>query len=88
MKADGICASCGNPIVWAITVAKGNRMPIDPDPVDDGNVWIAESPSHGAPVVGVALQHSDLPADTVTYVSHFVTCPDADSWRNKKRKKR
>lgn len=87
MKPDGICASCAAPIVWAVTGAKGNRMPLDPDPVDDGNIWIIDHPAHLAPVIGVALHHADIPADIETYVSHFVTCPDRDSWRRKKKKR-
>jgi hypothetical protein len=72
-------------MAWVVTAAKGNRMPLDPDPVDDGNVWIIEHPEHASPVVGVALHHDDIPADIVTYVSHFVTCPFANQHRKKKR---
>lgn len=31
------CGRCGRPIVWARTPT-GKRMPLDPDPCDDGNV--------------------------------------------------
>jgi hypothetical protein len=85
MKADGRCKSCAAPITWAITAAKGNRMPLDPDPVPDGNVWIVEHREHMSPVIGVALQHSDIPDDIETYVSHFVTCANAAEHRRKKR---
>lgn len=83
MKATGTCRSCNAPIVWAITAAKGRNMPLDPEPVDDGNVWVIEHPLHGLPVVGVALQHSDIPGDVETFVSHFVTCPNASQHRRK-----
>jgi hypothetical protein len=85
MKATGICSSCGSPMTWAITDAKGRRMPLDPDPVPDGNVWVIDHPEHGAPIVGVALHHDDIPADIETYVAHFVTCTDATSHRRRKR---
>jgi len=81
----GRCRSCNAPIVWAVSAAKGNRMPLDPDPVPDGNVWIIERPEHGAPIVGVTLHHDDLPEGTLTYVSHFVTCRDADKWRKREK---
>lgn len=84
MKPDGRCRSCGASIAWVVTAAKGNRMPLDPQPVDDGNVWVIEQPEHFPPVVGVALQHSDIPVGTETYVSHFVTCKDANKWRKRK----
>jgi hypothetical protein len=29
------CSTCGAPVIWAIT-EHGARMPIDPDPVDEG----------------------------------------------------
>lgn len=73
-------------MVWTITAAKGRRMPLDPDPVPDGNVWIVEEPEHHPPVVGVALQRSDIPADVETYVSHFVSCPAADQFRKRRKK--
>lgn len=85
MKPTGRCRSCAAPIVWAITAAKGNRMPLDPEPVPDGNVWIIEHPEHGQPVIGVALQRSDIPADIETYVSHFVTCSAAAEHRRRKK---
>jgi hypothetical protein len=83
MRANTTCRTCGMPIRWVITAASGKRMPLDPDPVPDGNVWI-ESMNQGTPVVGVGLTRADVPRSVpFAYVSHFVTCPDSAEWRNK-----
>ena len=33
------CDHCGEPIWWTITAA-GNRMPVDPEPTEDGNTAV------------------------------------------------
>lgn len=86
------CDSCGAPIFWAVSAATGRRMPIDEHPVENGNVVIDGDPRSlqarttlTATVLGPleALAH-----DGELYVSHFVTCPDADSWKDALRVKR
>jgi len=82
MKPDGVCTSCGAAMVWVLTT-KGNRMPLDPDPVDDGNVWVLMVKS-GTPVVGVSLTADGVPPNvTERYVTHFVTCPHAKEHRRR-----
>ena len=77
------CRSCGAPVRWVITEANDRRMPIDPEPVEDGNVWVIEI-RQGTPIVGVALTGDAVPASVpLRYVSHFVTCPDRDTWRKR-----
>jgi hypothetical protein len=70
------CRSCKAEITWARTRA-GKAIPIDPDPRSDGNVVIE---ADGAAVY--------LGADSTytgeRFVSHWVTCPDAESWRKKR----
>jgi hypothetical protein len=68
------CLSCRAPVVWGITGA-GKRIPVDPDPVADGNLAIGpETP----PRVRY-LQPNEDPVRTSEWrgVSHFATCPDA-----------
>jgi hypothetical protein len=66
-----------------VTAANGKRMPLDPEPVADGNVWVARIEG-GMPVVEVALTHDAVPrSEPLTYVSHYVSCPDRDTWRKK-----
>ena len=75
------CRSCDAPIRWCRTEATGKLMPLDPDPVDDGNVWVLRIES-GTPVVAVALLADAVPTTVpLRYVSHFVTCKDAATWR-------
>ncbi len=78
------CDYCARPIVWALTEAKGKRMPIDPVPVEnpqDGNLVIVESRAvkrrgrtDRVPVVAV-VGPLEAP-DQRRYVSHFATCPN------------
>jgi len=82
MKANATCRSCRMPIRWVMT-ANGKRMPLDPSPDPEGNVWIVGM-EEGVPSVEVALTADAVPANVpFRYVSHFVTCPDRDSWRKK-----
>lgn len=82
MKPDAKCRSCRAPIRWVET-SSGKRMPLDPDPDPEGNVWI-DRIENGTPIVHVALMGSAVPSgEPFRYVSHFVTCPDRDAWRKK-----
>ena len=67
------CSSCGAPIWWAQTDA-GRRMPVDPDPVEDGNLRLTWQSA--LPCVTV-----DPTFDGPRYRSHFVRCPAADRHR-------
>lgn len=81
------CKSCHAEIVWCATT-KGHRMPVDPDPVPDGNMIVDGT---GVVAVGHSMQtldrvivigKNDVPlGDPPRYVSHFQTCPDAVGWR-------
>jgi hypothetical protein len=74
------CRSCGGSIRWVLT-GKGRRMPVDPDPVDNGNVTLAV-------VAGVvhATVHGDATGITgvARYISHFATCPEAHKHRRRR----
>lgn len=75
------CRSCGAALVWRRT-AKGNAIPLDAEPVSDGNVLDAGEDS---PVVILAvggLVPLDAPAG-VLRVSHLATCPDAAKCRRR-----
>jgi hypothetical protein len=72
------CKSCGAAITWAKTI-KGRPIPLDARPSPRGNVIISEE--------GVALVYRDSSAiapryaDEPRYLSHFATCPNADTHR-------
>ena len=80
----GHCRSCHAPVYW-VTTEKGKDMPLDRDPVPDGNIVI--SPKG----LAVYRKKSDVPQlpgieEPPRYKSHFATCPDRDSWRKPKEK--
>jgi hypothetical protein len=56
-------------------------MPVDRDPVPDGNL-VLTYPSPGAlPLALVVDPAQTMLDDPPRYVSHYVTCPQADQWR-------
>jgi hypothetical protein len=72
------CRSCSAPIVWALT-ERGKRMPVDAEPSADGNiVLIAPDDPRDEPVARIAGL-ADRTEER--HRSHFVTCPQASSWR-------
>jgi len=77
------CNSCGADIIWAVS-REGNRMPINPDPVVNGNVILTERSGNQPPIATVlkkSQQDDLLLALEPRYVSHFATCPQSKQWR-------
>lgn len=86
------CSSCSAPILWARGVATGRGVPLDLDPVADGNIVIV--PASDVPadlalgrneVAVHYLRKGDDPGDRPRYVTHFSTCPDATTHRKRSR---
>lgn len=75
------CRSCGAPVRWVIT-SRGKRMPLDAEPVDDGNV-VLDMSDRNDPVAIVVPPEQILVEDGPRYVSHFATCPNADQHRRR-----
>lgn len=75
------CRSCNAPVVWARTQFNGTPMPIDWDPVDDGNILINEN--DGRLIALVLPPGDERIASETTYTTHFMTCPDGDQWRRR-----
>lgn len=82
------CRSCGAPIRLLVTEAgwrssPPKMMPIDVEPVEDGNVVII--PANGAiPARAKVLKKGqEPPPGALRYKSHFATCPDAGKWRRR-----
>ena len=94
------CRSC-NAAIWFGRTAKGKRMPIDPTPVENGNVVVDQDmkaldmigsafpgdpdPERGVPV---RVLHKDeaVDPDVPRYVSHFATCTDPKRHRREDRR--
>ena len=92
LKTIAQCSACGASIIWAETSA-GARMPVDASPVPEGNVMLFPTIDRKwlAIVMGVSeAKGRDLlkanPRDR--YVSHFATCPHADTLRSNRPKVR
>lgn len=78
------CRSCGRPIVWART-SNNKSIPLDPEPAPRGNLVVSLTDSilhagvtRGPQLDGLRAAHKPL------YLSHFTTCPNADTWRKKR----
>ena len=69
------CRSCGREIRWVRTY-RGVAMPLDPAPVDDGNVVFL---ANGSVRVISAEDRAKYPGPV--YKSHFATCPNAAEHR-------
>ncbi len=72
------CRSCGARVRWAVTPA-GKRMPVDPEPVEGGNLLL----SLDDPPVARVVDPSQLVIDDgQRFRSHFASCPNADAHRH------
>lgn len=75
------CRSCAAPIQWVRT-PEGRTMPLDPLPVEDGNLALMQ----GDPIIAVPVAKHELLIDDdgLRYVSHFASCPDAAGQHRKR----
>lgn len=74
------CRSCGADVLWAKTDA-GKSMPLDPEPVDDGNVLLYRTPEGLRAVVMSKGDH--VPDNASRHKTHFATCPNAERHRRR-----
>jgi hypothetical protein len=79
------CRSCGAPVIWTITEGEGKTMPVDAEPVEDGNIRLEErgqKTNMGTPAPTAIYDTTEsLFGSSNRYVSHFATCPEATQWR-------
>ena len=66
------CTSCQAPIVWGTHSISGKAIPLDPDPVETGNLAVRP----GAQVRYLTKDGQPEPGEWRA-VSHFATCPHA-----------
>lgn len=76
------CGSCAAPIVWAKT-ATGSLMPLDAQPVPDGNVAAYRDASGDVRARVLKAGEEPQPHER-RGVSHFATCASADQHRKRK----
>lgn len=75
-----LCKSCKAPVRWVL-MANNRRGPLDREPNPDGNVLIVKG--RGVVATGAELQRARDEQEPL-YMSHFATCPFADSHREGK----
>jgi hypothetical protein len=77
------CRSCDAPIIWATSV-NGKAMPINAEPVENGNV--ALQPRQGMGPLAVVLSVAKRFGRTDLHTSHHSNCPQANGWRKATRR--
>jgi hypothetical protein len=75
----GNCRSCNAPVLWVRTTS-GALMPLDAEPVENGNIALIDGVAHTR---RGDLFEEMLP-DGPRYQSHFASCPNAAKHRKKK----
>jgi hypothetical protein len=75
------CRSCGEEVVWTKT-AKGKNMPVDAQPVEDGNLILSRGEDGTLRSVYVRAGATDQ-AGEPRYTSHFATCVHANQHRSR-----
>lgn len=76
----GKCRSCGAQIIWIRSAKTDNLLPLDAEPVPDGNTYILDGKA--------VIQKGDIfdeMIDGPRYKSHFATCPNAQQHRKAKK---
>lgn len=82
--ADSICESCRRLMLWAVTAKKGRRIPLDPEPVENGNITLSGvKPLIATTLVGFELELAQRQGDPL-YIAHHATCPEGRKWRKSK----
>ena len=78
------CEKCGAEIIFAVT-RHGHRIPIDPAPVEDGNMELVEEETADGRVLKALRRLQGSLLATPVYKTHFATCPEADYFRGRSR---
>lgn len=84
------CSACDARITWAITEPGGKRIPLDFDPVPEGNIEVVGRTNDGTMSQALVRVLKKGELDTLPgmpqplrYVSHFATCPYAKNFRRR-----
>lgn len=72
------CPKCHAPIIWCRMAQQRNRsMPLDPERSTSGSIELRGN-------LGYQILGANKPAALKLYVSHYVTCPQAQDDRRSK----
>lgn len=77
------CRSCKARIIWTRNRATWSRMPLDAEPVPVGTrqSWVIDGRDGNH--VPLCAPPGLFDSESLRYLSHFVTCPQADDWRTR-----
>lgn len=81
------CRSCNADIFWCLS-SLGKNIPIDAEPVDNGNLYIVKN---GFRYLAISVNANTTIAEVCRkenrekYISHFATCPHANQHRKIKK---
>ncbi|MCI4360649.1 MAG: hypothetical protein L3J91_03015, partial [Thermoplasmata archaeon] len=80
-----MCRSCKAAIRWAVSV-KGKRIPLDADPLPDGNLRLYRPDPMGhvlrlPPSRAIFVPRPERVEGELLFVTHFATCPYAEEHR-------
>lgn len=74
-----LCRSCKAPVRWVVMARTGRRMPLDPEPIENGHINLLDD---GRAEVLRAEDVAFAQAEgTPLYRSHFSSCEHAASHR-------
>jgi hypothetical protein len=76
------CSTCKARVRWAIMSDSGRPIPLDYEPVENGNIQLAAARVRGgAPIAVIVPEDRREKLKGSLYVAHFATCPDANEHR-------
>lgn len=78
------CESCKAEVLWLMNDSTGKFAPIDALPAENGNCYVY-SKTHYRVLAGDGL-NSARAAGSKLNANHFLTCPNADDFRPKRKK--
>jgi hypothetical protein len=82
------CPDCNQPILWPQTV-NNVRMPVDAEPVGNGNVMVVRVDSHPLRLICNVVRRSDISklaaGGHLLYRHHRITCTRAEKWARPQR---
>lgn len=82
------CKSCGAPIIFADHHESGNSMPLEEATEEqiekDKNLWRVKYKGGGRRKIAFPADAADAYGlfPVKLYISHFATCPDAETYRS------
>lgn len=77
------CKGCESSMVWAVHESNGRGVPLDPEPVDDGNL-VATGETQGDQIVVRYVRKGEDTGVMPRYVTHFSSCTSPDEFRSKR----